>query len=97
MTPMPLRRRSARWLDSPAMLQPELITLMWAAIRGYHAEPKFPGVLTAPVKRAEGHDRCSGLDAEAARRLTAQKVAEAIEQARSGRPAPYKPSLPMRP
>jgi pimeloyl-ACP methyl ester carboxylesterase len=28
------------------MLQPELMTLMWAAIRGYHAEPKFPGVLT---------------------------------------------------
>ncbi len=46
MTPMPLRRRLARWLDSPAMLQPELMTLMWAAIRGYHAEPKFPDVLT---------------------------------------------------
>jgi pimeloyl-ACP methyl ester carboxylesterase len=28
------------------MLLPELMTLMWAAIRGYHAEPKFPGVLT---------------------------------------------------
>ena len=46
LTPMPLRRRLARWLDSPAMLQPELMTLMWAAIRGYRAEPKFPGVLT---------------------------------------------------
>jgi pimeloyl-ACP methyl ester carboxylesterase len=46
MTPMPIRRHLARWLDSPAMLQPELMTLMWAAIRGYHAEPKFPGVLT---------------------------------------------------
>jgi pimeloyl-ACP methyl ester carboxylesterase len=46
LTPMPLRRRLARWLDSPAMLQPELTTLMWAAIRGYHAEPKFPRVLT---------------------------------------------------
>jgi pimeloyl-ACP methyl ester carboxylesterase len=46
MTPMPLRRRLARWLDSPLMLEPELMTLMWAAIRGYHAEPKFPGVLT---------------------------------------------------
>jgi len=46
MTPMPLRRRLARWLDSPAMLQPELMTLMWAGIRGYRAEPKFPGVLT---------------------------------------------------
>jgi pimeloyl-ACP methyl ester carboxylesterase len=28
------------------MLLPEVMTLMWAAIRGYHAEPKFPGVLT---------------------------------------------------
>ena len=39
-------RRLARWLDNPAMLQPELMTLMWAAIRGYRIEPKFPGVLT---------------------------------------------------
>ncbi len=46
MTPMPLRRRLARWLDSPPMLEPELMTLMWAAIRGYRAEPKFPEVLT---------------------------------------------------
>ena len=46
LTPMPLRRRLAQWLDSPAMLEPELMTLMWAAIRGYRMEPKFPGVLT---------------------------------------------------
>jgi pimeloyl-ACP methyl ester carboxylesterase len=46
LTPMPLRRRLARWLDSPAMLEPELMTLMWAGTRGYHAQPKFPGVLT---------------------------------------------------
>jgi len=46
LTPMPLRRRLARWLDSPAMLKPELMTLMWAGTRGYHAEPKFPGILT---------------------------------------------------
>jgi pimeloyl-ACP methyl ester carboxylesterase len=52
MTPMPLRRRLARWLDSPLMLEPELMTLMWAAIRGYHAEPKFPGVLTDDELRA---------------------------------------------
>jgi pimeloyl-ACP methyl ester carboxylesterase len=52
MTPMPLRRRLARWLDSPAMLQPELMTLMWASIRGYRAEPKFPGVLTDDELRA---------------------------------------------
>ena len=52
LTPIPLRRRLARWLDSPAMLQPELMTLMWAGTRGYHAEPKFPGVLTDDELRA---------------------------------------------
>ena len=52
LTPVPLRRRLARWLDSPAMLQPELMTLMWTAIRGYRAEPKFPGVLTDDELRA---------------------------------------------
>jgi pimeloyl-ACP methyl ester carboxylesterase len=46
LTPMPLRRRLARWLDSPAMLLPDLMTLMWAGIRGYHAEPKMPDILT---------------------------------------------------
>ena len=52
LTPMPLRRRLARWLDSPAMLQPELMTLMWAGTRGYHAEPKFPRILTDDELRA---------------------------------------------
>ena len=52
LTPMPLRRRLARWLDNPAMLQPELMTLMWAAIRGYRMEQKFPGVLTDDELRA---------------------------------------------
>jgi len=52
LTPMPLRRRLARWLDSPAMMEPELMTLMWAAIRGYRMEPKFPGVLTDDEFRA---------------------------------------------
>jgi pimeloyl-ACP methyl ester carboxylesterase len=46
LTPMPLRRRLGRWLDNPAMLERELMTLMWAGIRGYRMEPKFPGVLT---------------------------------------------------
>jgi len=46
LTPMPLRRRLARWLDLPGMLEPELMTLMWAGLRGYHAEPKFPAILT---------------------------------------------------
>ncbi len=59
------------------------------------AEAFFSGVVTAAVKRAESHDLCSGLDAESARRLTAERVTRAIEQARSGSIAPYKPSLPM--
>jgi pimeloyl-ACP methyl ester carboxylesterase len=52
MAPMPLRRRLARWLDSPSMAEQELVPLMWAGIRGYHAEPKFPGVLTDDELRA---------------------------------------------
>jgi pimeloyl-ACP methyl ester carboxylesterase len=52
MAPMPLRRHFARWLDSPAMVEPELMTLMWAAIRGYRIEQKFPGVLTDDELRA---------------------------------------------
>jgi pimeloyl-ACP methyl ester carboxylesterase len=54
LTPMPLRRRLARWLDLPAMANQELIPLMWAGLRGYHAEPKFPGVLTDDELRAIG-------------------------------------------
>jgi len=52
MTPMPVRRHLARWLDNPTMLEPELMTLMWAAIRGYRMEQKFPGVLTDGELRA---------------------------------------------
>ena len=49
---MPLRRRLARWLDSPVMLHQELMTLMWAGSRGYRMEPKFPGILTDDELRA---------------------------------------------
>jgi pimeloyl-ACP methyl ester carboxylesterase len=52
LTPMPLRRRLARWLDSPGMLEPELMRLMWAGTRGYHAERKFPDILTDDELRA---------------------------------------------
>jgi pimeloyl-ACP methyl ester carboxylesterase len=52
LTPMPVRRHLARWLDSPAMLQQELMTLMWAGSRGYRMEPKFPGILTDDELRA---------------------------------------------
>ena len=60
------------------------------------AEAQFPGVVTAAVKRAETEWLASGLDPAAARALTAQKVAEAVQRALEGqRPAPYQPSLPM--
>lgn len=59
------------------------------------AEALFPGIVTAAVKRAVNHDLCAGLDAEAARKLTAQKVAEAVTRARSAWPKPLKPALPM--
>jgi D-amino peptidase len=65
----------------------------------------FPGIVTAGVKYAESHDLCSGLDADSARGLTAQKVGEAIDfvlwlsrrtgKARTGQLGPYKPILPM--
>jgi pimeloyl-ACP methyl ester carboxylesterase len=54
LTPMPVRRHLARWLDLPSMLQPGLMTLMWAGTRGYHAEPKFPAILTDEELRAIG-------------------------------------------
>ena len=52
LTPMPLRRRLARWLDQPTMLEPDLMTLMWAGLRGYRSEPKKPAVLTDDELRA---------------------------------------------
>jgi pimeloyl-ACP methyl ester carboxylesterase len=52
LTPMPLRRRLGRWLGSPMMLDRELMTLMWAGIRGYRMEPKFPAILTDGQLRA---------------------------------------------
>ena len=52
LTPMPLRRRLARWLDTPGMVDQELMTLMWAGIRGYRAEPKKPAILTDDDLRA---------------------------------------------
>lgn len=55
----------------------------------------FPGVVTAAVKHAETHDLCSGLDADSARQLTAQKVGEAIHKVRTGSLNAYRPTLPM--
>ena len=58
-------------------------------------EEQFPSAVRACVKRAKSADLCTGPDAQTARRLTAEKVAEAIKQLRAAKPAPYKPSLPM--
>jgi pimeloyl-ACP methyl ester carboxylesterase len=52
LTPMPLRRRLARWLDTPTMADRDLMTLMWAGLRGYRAEPKKPAILTDDELRA---------------------------------------------
>jgi len=52
LTPMPLRRHLARWLDTPGMVDQDLMTLMWAGLRGFHAEPKKPAVLTDDELRA---------------------------------------------
>ena len=53
LTPMPVRRHLARWLDSPIMEDQELMTLMWAGSRGgYRMEPKFPAALTDDELRA---------------------------------------------
>jgi pimeloyl-ACP methyl ester carboxylesterase len=54
LAPMPLRRRLARWMGNPTMMERELITLMWAGIRGYRMEPKFPKILTEDELAAIG-------------------------------------------
>lgn len=60
------------------------------------AERQFPGVVTAAVKRAVKRERASGPAPELARRLTAEKVREAITKLREGGTfTTYKPDLPM--
>jgi pimeloyl-ACP methyl ester carboxylesterase len=46
LAPRPLRRRLAAWLGEPTLAENEMIALMWAGIRAYRMEQKFPGVLT---------------------------------------------------
>jgi D-amino peptidase len=58
-------------------------------------EARFPGVVTAAVKRAISHDECEGLEPEAAHRLTAARIREAIEQARRRAIPVVRPALPM--
>ncbi len=59
------------------------------------AEGMFPGVTTACVKRATGHDTCEGPDLESAHRLTAEKITQAIAEVRAGRCQAFQPKLPM--
>jgi D-amino peptidase len=59
------------------------------------AREQYPWVVTAEVKRPLGRDQCVGLEPEAGRRLTAEKIGEAIELGRAGRLQPFKPTLPM--
>jgi D-amino peptidase len=63
---------------------------------GKEVAAQFPDAVTACVKRAESFDRCTGPDAQSARKLTAKKVAEVIQKLHTAKPAPYKPTLPMR-
>ena len=58
-------------------------------------QTQSPGAVTACVKRAESFDHCTGPAPEAARKLVAEKVAEAIRKLQTAKPAPYKPALPM--
>ncbi len=60
------------------------------------AKEQFPGIVTAEVKRAKSRDLCTGPDPAAARRLTAERVKEAVESLRAGRCQPFAPKLPMR-
>jgi D-amino peptidase len=59
------------------------------------ARQQFPGVVTAAVKHGTTSELCMGLDQASAHREIANKVAEAIDKARTGALRPYKPALPM--
>jgi D-amino peptidase len=59
------------------------------------AEARFPGVVTAAVKRALSFDECEGLEPAAAHQLTATRIREAIEKARRRAIPVVRPALPM--
>ena len=65
---------------------------------GKEAAALFPGVVTACVKHAEDDtNRATGLDPDAAHKLVAEKITEAIQKLQSpSKPLPYRPALPMR-
>ena len=55
----------------------------------------YPGVVAVPVKRALDADHCTGLDPEAAHKLVARGITQAVENLRAGKCKPFKPELPM--
>jgi D-amino peptidase len=59
------------------------------------AEARFPGIVTAAVKRSAGFGLAVGPSPEEARRLTAARVKEAVLKARLRAIAPVRPELPM--
>jgi len=62
----------------------------------YEVRTQFPGVVTAAVKRGGTNpELCTGLNPDSARRETARRIGEAIENLRAGKMRPYKPTLPM--
>ncbi len=58
-------------------------------------EAQFPGAVTAQVKQAVSYSHASGPAPELARKLTAERVAEAVARARSRALKPFTASLPM--
>jgi len=59
------------------------------------AERMFPGIVTACVKRSVNAETCAGPDPALARRLTAEKVTEAVQKLRAGGCRAFEPTLPM--
>jgi len=59
------------------------------------AEGMFPGIVTACVKRSVNVETCEGPDPASARRLTAEKVAAAVQKLRAGGCRAFEPTLPM--
>ena len=60
------------------------------------AEAQYPGIVTAEVKHSVTWEKAEGPDPEAARKLVAEKVKEAVKKIKSGHKfTTYKPALPM--
>jgi D-amino peptidase len=59
------------------------------------AREQFPWAVAACVKRAVSYGLAEGLDPAAARKLTAEKAAEAVEKVRRREVRPFQPDLPM--